>query len=120
MIGAGAFRREQKKNQVNRLIVERIKINRTIKAREHSEQFVQLRQLGMRNGDAVANAGGTKLLALLQGLRDYALILSCKRGGARRELHNSLFLAVRLERWNDRIRREEIDERHGTGSEFRC
>ena len=37
MIGAGAFRREQQKNQIDRLAVERLEIDRTLQPREQAE-----------------------------------------------------------------------------------
>ena len=38
MIGAGALRREQQKNEIDRLAVERFEIDRPIEPREQSEQ----------------------------------------------------------------------------------
>ena len=48
-------------------------------------------------------------------LEDLALALSGELGGARRELLDRLLLVVDLERGNDRLRRNEIGERHVNG-----
>src|SRR6185437_6667807 len=55
MIGAGAFRRQQKENQIDRLAVERFEVDRPIEPREQPEQTRQMRHLAMRYGDAVAD-----------------------------------------------------------------
>ena len=38
MIGAGAFGREQQKNEIDRLVVERLEIDRAVEPREQPEQ----------------------------------------------------------------------------------
>src|SRR5262249_10647609 len=114
MVGTGGLGREQQKDQIDRLAVERLELDRPIEPGEQPEQPFELRQLAMRDGDAVADAGGAELLALLQDLEDLALALAGELGGACRELLDRLLLAVDLKRGNDRLRRNEIGERHMT------
>ena len=84
MIGAGAFRREQQEDQIDRLAVERLEIDRPLQPRKQPEQLVELRQLAVRNGDAVADAGRAELLALQQDFEDRALALAGELGGLAR------------------------------------
>src|SRR5262249_37326435 len=80
MIGTGSFRREQQKHEIDRLAVERLELYGPFEAGKKSEQFVQLGQLAVGNGDAVAYAGRTKLLALLQRFQDRLLTLAAEFG----------------------------------------
>src|SRR5580700_11829709 len=112
MIGAGAFGREQEKDQVDRLAVERLEIDRSVEPREQSEQAAEVRHLAVGNGDAVADGRGAELFALHQDLENGLLVLAAEQGGARRELVQRLLLIVDLERGQDRVRCNEIGERH--------
>ena len=76
MVGARALRRKQEENQIDRLVVERFEIDRPVEAREQTEQLVELGQLAMRNGNAIADAGRAQLLTLQQDLEDLALALA--------------------------------------------
>ena len=113
VIGAGGFRRQQQKNQIDRLAVERLEIDRPLQPREQPEQAAELRQLAVRNGDAVADRGGAELLALQQDFQNRALVLAGEFGRARGEFLDRLLFIVDLERRNNRVRRDEIGERHG-------
>src|SRR5215472_9589713 len=117
MVGAGGFRREQQKHEIDRLTVERLELHGPFESRKQSEQLIELRQLAVRNGDAVADAGRTELLALLQNLQDRSLALTAELGGLGGQLLQDLLLAVDLERRNDGVRRDEIGEKHGPFSE---
>src|SRR5215470_12142741 len=116
MVGAGCFRREQQEDEIDRLAVECLKLDRAIQAGEQAEQMLELGQLAMRYGDSIADAGRSKLLALQQHLENGALALARQLGSARRKLLQRLLLAVDLERRNHRVRRDEIAEQH----EIRC
>ncbi len=113
MVGAGGFRREQQKHEIDRLTVERLELHGSLESRKQSEQLTELRQLAVRNGDAVTDAGRTQLLALLQNLQDRSLALTAELGGLGGQLLQDLLLAVDLERRNDGVRRDEIGEKHG-------
>src|SRR5215471_13677872 len=113
MVGAGGFRREQQKNEIYRLTVERLELHGPFESRKQSEQLVELRQLAVRNGDAVTDAGRTELLALLKNLENRALALAAELGGLGGQLLQNLLLADDLQRRNDGIRRNEIGEQHG-------
>ena len=113
MVGAGGFRREQQKHEIDRLTVERLELHGSLESRKQSEQLTELRQLAVRNGDAVTDAGRTQLLALLQNLQDRSLALTAEFGGLGGQLLQDLLLAVDLERRNDGVRRDEIGEKHG-------
>src|SRR5436309_5133389 len=113
MVGAGTFRRKQQEYQVDRLAIERFEIDRPLQPRKDAEQLGELRQLAMRNGNTVAHAGRAQLLALHEDLEDRALALTGQFRRLGGELLQGLLLAVDLQRRNDRIRRDEIVERHG-------
>ena len=82
VIGAGGFRRQQQKNQIHRLAVERLEIDRPLQPREQSEQAAEFRQLAMRDRHAIAHRGGTELLALQQNFQNRALALTRELGRA--------------------------------------
>src|SRR5262249_11097013 len=116
MIGAGSFRREQHEQQIDRLTVQRLEVDRPVEPCEQAEQLVEPRELAVRNGDTVPDCGRAKLLALEQRLEDAALGLSGQLRGLRSKLLDRLLLAIDLQRRKDRVRRDEIVERHGTRS----
>src|SRR5262249_207229 len=105
--------REQQKHKIDGLTVERLELHGPFESRKQSEQLIELRQLAVRNGDAVTDAGRTELLALLQNLQDRSLALAAELGGLGGQLLQNLLLAVDLERRNDGVRRDEIGEKHG-------
>src|SRR5215468_4601300 len=117
MVGAGGFRREQQKHEIDRLTVERLELHGPFETRKQSEQLIELRQLAVRNGDAVTDAGRTELLALLQNLQDRPLALAAELGGLGGQLLQNLLLAVYLERRKESIRRDEINKQNGHFSE---
>src|SRR5262245_1602393 len=108
MIGARRFWREQQEDEIDRLAVERLELDRAVQPREQAEQMLELGQLAMRYGDAIADAGRAQLLALHQGLEDRALALPRELGRLGGKLLERLLLAVDLERRNHRVRRDEI------------
>ena len=114
MIGAGALRRQQQENEIDRLAVERLEIDPAGQAGKQAEQLVELRQLAVRDRDAVADAGLAELLPLQQTLEKAALVLPGQLGCAGGKLLQRLLLAIDLERRHDGIGRDEIGERHGT------
>src|SRR5262249_1922018 len=70
VICAGAFRCEQKEDEIDPLAVERFEIDRAVEPRKQAEQLVQLGELAVRYRYPVADAGRAELLALQQGLED--------------------------------------------------
>src|ERR1700722_9344367 len=97
MVGAGAFGRQQQKNQIDRLAVERIEIHRSREPREQAEQLVERRELAVRYRNAVAHPGGAELLPLQQNLEDGALALPAQFGRLGGKLLQRLLLAIDLE-----------------------
>ncbi len=114
MIGAGAFRRQQQKHQIDRLAVERLEIDRPLQPREQAEHLAELGQLAVRDGDAIADAGRAELLALQQDFQDRPFALSGERRRLGGDLLQRLLLPVDLQGRDDRVRRDEIGGRHGT------
>src|SRR5262245_17260414 len=113
MVGPGRFRCEQQKHQIDRLAVERLEIDGPFEPRKQTEQLIELGQLTVRNRDAVAHAGRTELLALLQRLQNGPLGLAAELGSLRGQLLQDLLLAVDLQCRNDGIGRDKIGEEHG-------
>src|SRR3984957_11674974 len=112
-IGARAFRRQQQEHEVHRLAVHRLEIDRAFEPGKQAEQFFQLGKLAVRDGDAIADGGGSELLPLQQNLENRAFVLSGQHGGARRQFLQRLFLAVDLQRREDRLGCDQIGNRHG-------
>ncbi len=73
MIRAGIFRREKQKNKIDRLIVQRLEIDRGFQTSEDSGYFVDVRQLTVRNGNAIAHPGGTEAFTLENCFENFAL-----------------------------------------------
>src|SRR5262249_41824560 len=113
MIGASAFWRKQQEYQIDGLSIECFEVDRTFEARKHAEQLVELRQLSVRNSNTTPDAGRAELLPLHENLEDRPLAEPGEFRSLRGELLQGLFLAVDLQRRNDRIGRHEIVERHG-------
>src|SRR3546814_19501943 len=63
---AGRFRCQQHEDQVDRVFVDGIEVDRRLQAGEQPIETVQLRQLAVRDADAGADAGGAPPLALPQ------------------------------------------------------
>ena len=105
MIGAGVFRREQQKHEVDRLAVDRLEIDRAIEPRKQPEQLFQFRQLAVRNGDAIPTAV-VPSFSRCNSTRTRALVLSgqARRG---RKLLNRLFFADHFQSRDDRLRRDK-------------
>src|ERR1700730_12964877 len=103
MVGTDAFRRQQQEDQINRLTVERLEIDRAREPREQAEQLVELGELAVRNGDPVADAGRAELLPLQQNLENGALVLPAQFGRLGSELLQRRRLAIDLECGNGGI-----------------
>src|SRR5437588_2675523 len=103
MVGTRSFRRQQQKHEIDRLAVERLKIDRPFEPRKKTKQVVELWQLAMGNGDAMADPGRAELLALLQNLQDSAFVLAAQLGCFGGKLVQDLLLAVDPQRRNDGV-----------------
>src|SRR5215471_15199415 len=55
MIGASRLRREQQENEIDRLAIQRLELDRPVEPSKETEQLSELGQLSVRDGDAVAN-----------------------------------------------------------------
>src|SRR5262249_29898735 len=92
----------------------RLEIDRSIESRKQSEQLAELRQLAVRDRDAVAHTGRAELLALHQCVEYRTFVLAGNLCGACGELLQGLLLAVDLQRRNNCIERDDVGKRHGT------
>jgi len=82
VVGAGAHRRQQHHHQVNRLVVDRLEVDRGVQPREQRRHPVRAGDLAVRNGEPVAEPGRAQRLAIAHGLVDDRLVLSCDLGGS--------------------------------------
>ena len=96
VIGAGALGREQEEDEVDRLVVERLEIDRLREPREQAEDAVEARELAVRDGDAAADAGRAELLALQKRIEDLALRQAGELGRLLRDRLDRLLLALAL------------------------
>src|SRR5918995_2642818 len=93
-VGVGRVRSEQQENQVARLIIEGLEVDRLIEPGEQADQALELGHPGVRDGNAVTDPGGAETLALHQRL-EQALRVEFDRGrGVRCQLLQHLTLAV--------------------------
>lgn len=73
VIRAGILRREKQKNKIDGLIVQRLEIDRGFQTSENSGYFVDVRQLAVRNGNAIAHPGRTEALTLENCFENFTL-----------------------------------------------
>ena len=66
MLDPGILRREQREDEVDRLPVDRIEIERLLEPQEHADHRLQTVQTRMRQRHAMPHAGGAERLAFLQ------------------------------------------------------
>src|SRR5262252_6023197 len=74
VVGARRFWRQQKKYEVDRLLVDRIEVHRRVQPQEHALQALQTRKLTVGDGNSIANPGRAKPLALQQNIEDLPLV----------------------------------------------
>ncbi len=104
MVGAGTLGGQQDANQIDRLLVDRLEVDRRLQAGEHRLQVGQLGKLTVRDGDAVAHTGRAKPLALHEDIEDTPLGEVDQIGGAPRQLLQGLLLAGDPQVWDHRVR----------------
>src|SRR3546814_19179544 len=66
VIGAGCLRCQQHEDQVNRMIVDGIEVDRRLQSGDAAIEAIQLRSLAVRDADAVPDAGGSQAPTLHQ------------------------------------------------------
>ena len=72
MIRTRPFRRQEQKHQIDRLVVQRLEIDRRFQAGEDTGDALHAGELAMRNGDAVADTGRAQPLTLQDGVEQAA------------------------------------------------
>jgi hypothetical protein len=80
--------------------------------REEPVQPIQARQFAVRDGDAIANAGGAEALSFHQGRENRPLRLAGDLGGAARKILQRLLLAGRAQLGDNRLRCQQIRDFH--------
>ncbi len=73
MLGPGIGRRQQREDQIDRPVVERIERDRPFETCEHTIQSVQFGQLAVRNGQPPPETGAGETLALGEHIVDSPL-----------------------------------------------
>lgn len=79
VIGASSFRGQQQKYQIHGLIIERLEIDWRFEPGKYAGNGRDPRQLAVGNGNAVADAGRAKPLALQNCIKDLPLGEACDR-----------------------------------------
>jgi hypothetical protein len=115
VISARRFRCEQQEDEVDRLVVERLEIDRALQPCEETKESAEFRKLAMRNRHTTTDAGRAELFALKQDFQNFLFALSRQLSRARGQFLNRLLLAVNLQPCNDGVRRDEISKRQGHG-----
>ena len=72
MIAAGVIGRQQQEDEIDRLAVVGLEVDRIIQAREQAQDVAQAGELDVRDGDAAAEARRAEALALQQRVEDLA------------------------------------------------
>lgn len=68
MLDPGVLRREKRKDKVDRLPVDSVKVDRFFQPHENTDNPIKSADAGVGQRDAVAHARGAKAFALLQGV----------------------------------------------------
>ena len=76
MIGACRFRCQQQEDEVNRLVIERLEIDRALQPCEETKESAQFRKLAMRNRHTTTDAGRAELFTLKQDFQNFLFALS--------------------------------------------
>src|SRR5258708_4501326 len=113
MVRSGAFRREQKKHEVDRLVVDGAVVYGRVQSCEQPVDALQVRKPAMRNCHPLADAGRTQTLALDERLQYATFRKPRQHSRAPGKLLEELLLALDLQRGNNTIRREQICDVHG-------
>src|SRR4029079_5810500 len=115
MISARRFRREQQKDEIDRLVVERFEIDGALQSSEQTKESAQFRKLTVRDRHATTDAGRAELFALKQDFQNFLFALPSQLGRARSQFLYRLLLAANLQPCDDGVRRDKISKRHGHG-----
>src|SRR5690606_5896052 len=101
-------RRQQQEDQIHRLTIERVEIDRLFQTREYPHEATEAHELSVRNSNALTDAGGAQPLAVEERVETFTLIAPAKLGRARGELLQRLFLGLHFQRRQNRVRGEQI------------
>ena len=81
MVGARIERREQHEEQIDRQAIDRIEVDRPRELEEQAAHAAEIGHLGVRQGDAAAEAGRSQPFAFEQGFADFAGIEAERAAG---------------------------------------
>ena len=70
VIGAGAHGGQQHHDDIDRLVIHGLVLDRRRQLHEHRHDALERGELAVRHGDAVAKSGGAQRLAIIEGLED--------------------------------------------------
>jgi hypothetical protein len=101
-----------RKYEIDRLIVQRLEIDRRFQSREDASDALHAGQLAVRNGDAVADTGGSQLFALQDRLENVALGNTRDSGCALGQKLEHLLLGAGLQRRQDCRNVDKIVQSH--------
>ena len=94
MVSTCGFGRQQQKNQIDGLIVDRLEVDGLCEPRKQAVQPIEIGELAMGDSDADANAGGAQALAFYQRVKDGPLVESGHLCGALGKLLQKLDMLV--------------------------
>ena len=113
MVGARRLGSEQSEHQIHRLIVDRIELDRLGQPGKYPMNAIDAGEFAVRNGDAVAEAGGTELLPPEQGLEHHPGLELGEAGGKDRKLLQQLLLVGCLEIGDHAFHTKDFVQLHG-------
>ena len=76
MIGALRRRRQQQKDQIDRILVHGFEIDGMFETREQRVEVTKSGELGVGNGDAVTDTGGAQPFSFEQCVEDFPLVFA--------------------------------------------
>src|SRR5919109_3669612 len=106
MIPARMLGSQQQKNQIHRLPIEGIEVDRFVEAREQANDALERSELDVRDGNAAAEPCRAQSFALQQRVKDFARGQSRQLRGTVAQLLKRLLLALGLEGRNDAFGRQ--------------
>lgn len=112
MLGTGIFRCNQKENQIDRPLVDRIKVYRMIEPGKYAKKPVSIFKFGMWQGNALSNTGTAQTLPLEQRIENKLRIDTADFSRAFTQFTQSLFFALCFEVGDNALRIKKLDKLH--------
>lgn len=101
MLALPLCRDQEEKDEIHRLVVDRVETDRAVEPKEHAERPIEPLDPGVREGEARAEPRRAERFAGLQGIENLLRIDADSSSRAGREITQQLFLVLRARAEDD-------------------